>query len=57
MDYFAQICESTAERPEPEPEHSTLPHVLNPHQNTLLLLTGTVQLELMTMDLLYALQK
>jgi hypothetical protein len=33
MDYFAQICESTAERSEPEPELSTLPNVLNPHQH------------------------
>jgi len=57
MDYFAQICESTAERSEPEHETSTLPSVLNPHQNTLLLLTAIVQPELMIMDLLVALQK
>jgi hypothetical protein len=57
MDYFAQICESTAERSEPEPKPSTLPNVLNPHQNTLQLLTGIVQPELMTMFLLFALQK
>jgi len=57
MDYFAQIRESTAERLEPEPKPSTLSNVLNPHQNSLLLLTGIVQPELMTMDLLFALQK
>jgi hypothetical protein len=56
MDYFAQICESTAERSEPEPKTSTLPNVLNPHQNTVLLLTGIIQPELITMDL-FALQK
>jgi hypothetical protein len=55
MDYFAQMCESTAERSEPEP--STLPNVFNPHQNTLLLLIGIVQPEMMTTDLLFALQK
>jgi 7-cyano-7-deazaguanine synthase in queuosine biosynthesis len=48
MDYFTQMYESTAERSEPEP--STLPNVLNPHQNTLLLLIGMVQPELMTTD-------
>jgi len=56
MDYFAQICESTAERSEPEAKPSTSPNVLNPHQNTLLLLTGIVRPELITMDL-FALQK
>jgi hypothetical protein len=45
------MCESTAERSKPEP--STLPNVLNPHQNTLLLLIGTVQPELITTDLFF----